>query len=436
MNSKPETKKRVLFWFNHDLRLDDNPALAAAAELGQELVCVYCDDQDKFGPDRFGTPRQGALRSDFVAASLVQLAQDLEQSGQRLLRLSGDPVTVLGSLIEEFNIRVVVRSRHFGWYENRQWQRLRQRHADTQFVEIDSYTLFDIGQVMPPSEFPPTFSRFRRIVESMSISQPHARPTLPRAPQGIGSESTADWASGQPDAVFSGGELAAQRHLETYFAGDAPSRYKQTRNELDGWSNSGKFSPWLSAGCLSVRRLCQRIRQYEDDNGANDSTYWLYFELLWREFFQWYAHTHGKRLFALSGLNQQPPDTGFNSGRFQSWCSGQTPWPLVNACMQQLNQTGYLSNRGRQIAASSLVYDLGLDWRAGAGYFENRLVDYDVASNWGNWQYIAGVGADTRGGRHFNIAKQTRQYDPDGSYVDRWTRSSARGTDSLASPAA
>jgi deoxyribodipyrimidine photo-lyase len=104
--------------------------------------------------------------------------------------------------------------------------------------------------------------------------------------------------------------------------------------------------------------------------------------------------------------------------------------------MQQLNHPGYLSNRGRQIAASSLVYDLGLDWRAGAGYFENRLVDYDVASNWGNWQYIAGVGADTRGGRHFNIAKQTRQYDPDGSYVDRWTRSSARGTDSLASPAA
>ena len=425
----------MLFWFNHDLRLDDNPALAAAAELGNELLCVYCDDQNKLGPDGFGTPRLGTLRANFIDTSLSQLARDLAQCGQQLLRLSGDPVASIDDLIARFNVEAVVRSRHFGVYENRQWQLLIERHTAVDFVEIDSYTLFDIGQVMPPSDFPPTFSRFRRPVEALSIPLPVEQPTLPPAPQALESSRPVmrDAGAGR---LFAGGEAAARAHLERYFSSAAPSRYKQTRNELDGWFNSGKFSPWLAAGCLSVRRLYQRIKQYEDANGANDSTYWLYFELLWREFFQWYARTHAERLFAFSGLNQQPPDSGFNSGRFQTWCSGQTPWPLVNACMQQLNQTGYLSNRGRQIVASSLVYDLGLDWRAGAGYFENRLIDYDVASNWGNWQYIAGVGADTRGGRHFNIAKQTRQYDPDGSYIDRWTRDHDREAESLASPAA
>jgi deoxyribodipyrimidine photo-lyase len=88
--------------------------------------------------------------------------------------------------------------------------------------------------------------------------------------------------------------------------------------------------------------------------------------------------------------------------------------------MKQLNSTGYMSNRGRQIVASCLVNELRLDWRFGAAYFEQQLLDYDVASNWGNWQYIAGVGMDPRGGRHFNIEKQTRQFDPEGAFIREW----------------
>jgi deoxyribodipyrimidine photo-lyase len=92
--------------------------------------------------------------------------------------------------------------------------------------------------------------------------------------------------------------------------------------------------------------------------------------------------------------------------------------------MRQLNATGYMSNRGRQIAASALIHELGLDWRCGAAYFEQQLIDYDPASNWGNWQYIAGVGADPRGGRQFNLEKQTKMYDPDGAFINRWTNPS------------
>ena len=106
--------------------------------------------------------------------------------------------------------------------------------------------------------------------------------------------------------------------------------------------------------------------------------------------------------------------------RFAAWCQGTTPYPLVNAIMKELNATGFITNRSRQIVASCLVNELGLDWRYGAAYFEQQLIDHDVAANWGNWQYIAGVGVDPRGGRHFNIEKQTQQFDPKSIYTKKW----------------
>ena len=180
------------------------------------------------------------------------------------------------------------------------------------------------------------------------------------------------------------------------------------------------MSPWLASGCLSPRRLYQRLKRYEAEQGANDSTYWIYIELLWREYFQWYAAHHAQKLFLPGGITGTNPVYEFDAGRFAAWCAGETRWPLINACMKQLERTGYLSNRARQIAASVLINELELDWRAGAAWFERQLIDHDVASNWGNWQYIAGVGADPRGGRHFSIEKQAHLFDADGSYVVRW----------------
>ncbi len=110
----------------------------------------------------------------------------------------------------------------------------------------------------------------------------------------------------------------------------------------------------------------------------------------------------------------------FEPRAFARWCQGDTDYPLVNALMRQLLATGWMSNRGRQLAASCLVNELGLDWRYGAAFFERHLVDYDVASNYGNWQYIAGVGCDPRGGRHFDLAAQARQHDPDGVFTHKW----------------
>jgi deoxyribodipyrimidine photo-lyase len=196
--------------------------------------------------------------------------------------------------------------------------------------------------------------------------------------------------------------------------------YKETRNQLDGWDFSSKLSPWLAFGCISARQVAEAIRQYENKYQANDSTYWLYFELLWREYFQWLAFRYGKKMFALRGIQNKNPLLSFYSAEFTAWCYGNTASDFVNAFMRQLLNTGWMSNRGRQIVASYLINELGVDWRYGAAWFEQQLIDYDVAANWGNWQYLAGVGTDPRGRRHFNIEKQRQTYDPESIFIERW----------------
>ena len=163
------------------------------------------------------------------------------------------------------------------------------------------------------------------------------------------------------EIVFHGRETAGLKQLRDYFATDCASHHKERRNELDGWENSSKFSPWLAKVNLSVRQICFNLNTYEQKAGTNEFTYWLLLELLWREYFQWYARRHGKSLFAFQGIKQQKPLTSFYPVRFWKWCPGNTPYPQVNACMKQLNATGFMSNRGRQITTSCLVNELAVN---------------------------------------------------------------------------
>ncbi|MEM9768946.1 MAG: DASH family cryptochrome, partial [Cyanobacteria bacterium P01_D01_bin.71] len=192
------------------------------------------------------------------------------------------------------------------------------------------------------------------------------------------------------------------------------------RNGMLGANYSSKFSAWLALGCLSPRRIYQAVQAYEAERVRNDSTYWLVFELLWRDYFRLICLKHGDRVFYPSGLRGLQVDWKQDWPRFGAWREGKTGYPLVDANMRELAATGFMSNRGRQNVASFLTKNLGIDWRMGAEWFESLLVDYDVCSNWGNWNYTAGVGNDARGFRYFNIPKQSKDYDPDGAYVKHW----------------
>mgnify|MGYP000191349250 FL=1 len=410
-----------LFLFKNDLRVDDNPALARAAAEVDQLICLYCLESRQPPSSLHAPGYLSPQRQTFLFQSLADLHHSLRNLGQRLNFSTESPLDIIPQLITQHDISQIYCSENTGVHENQIWQQLFKRYPMISFTRIASHTLFEQADLpFPLAELPDSFSKFRKWVERLDIKPPiPALKQLPRSP-----ELSEQWPQipiiSSQSMLFDGGERQGLAHLENYFERNLASSYKETRNGLDGMDYSTKFSPWLANGSLSARRIVCRLRNYEHDVEANDSTYWIYFELLWREYYQWYAHRHGKRLFNVSGIKTSKPKTSFYPERFQKWCNGNTPYPIVNACMKQLNSTGYMSNRGRQLVASCFVHELGLDWRYGAAYMEQQLIDYDTASNWGNWQYLAGVGADPRGHRRFDLAKQTNIYDPKRVFIERW----------------
>jgi deoxyribodipyrimidine photo-lyase len=229
--------------------------------------------------------------------------------------------------------------------------------------------------------------------------------------------------AGDPRARFTytGGSTAAHARLQTYFWDrDRLRLYKETRNGMLDPDDSSRLSAWLALGCISPRTVYAEVKRYEQERVRNESTYWLVFELLWRDYFRFILAKHGAKLFRPSGIQGIPIPWQQDWPRFQAWCRGETGYPLVDANMRELAATGFMSNRGRQNVASFLTKNLGIDWRMGAEWFESLLIDYDVASNYGNWNYTAGVGNDARGFRYFHIPKQSREYDPKGDYLRHW----------------
>ncbi|PHR66288.1 DASH family cryptochrome [Pseudidiomarina marina] len=417
-------KHRVgLIWFESDLRVADHPLLHLAQQECQQLICLYCVNPKWFKPNRYGLRSIGEKRWQFLQQTLADLDQQLANLGQHLFVSYEAPLAAVAKLISQYGIDVIYRSHHSGTYERQYYDIVRERYPFLDYVQADATTLFERAQLAEMvTELPESFSKFRKHIEGSNlratIQTPLAPPTqLPPPPTTLGRTT---WVNQASPTEFVGGSRAGLTHIHNYFAGSFAQTYKQTRNALDNWNDSTKFSAWLAVGAVSPRQILFQLTTHETEQGANDSTYWIFIELLWREYFHWYAHYHNKKLFAFEGIQQRRPTTSFYPARFQKWCQGNTPYPIVNACMKQLNETGYMSNRGRQLVASCFVHELGLDWRYGAAYFEQQLIDYDVAANWGNWQYLAGVGADPRGHRWFDLAKQTSMYDPQGEFIHRW----------------
>ncbi len=412
-----------IFLFKNDLRLHDNPALAKAAAEVDELICIYCLEAKQPVSSLRAPSNLSSHRLHFLQQSLTDLHTSLLTLDQQLLVSPESPLDVIPQLITQHNVAKIYCSQNVGDYENQIWGKLSKRYPMIGFESIASHTLFTESELpFKLTDLPDSFSKFRKAVEPLTIKPPVAEiNSLPPSPE---IEWEWEWPQSRTflisQPLFEGGEQQGLAHMETYFERQLASNYKETRNGLDGLDYSTKFSPWLANGCLSARRIIQRLRHYEKQIEANNSTYWIYFELLWREYYQWYAHRYGKQIFSPSGIKTSKPATSFYPERFKKWCSGNTPYPIVNACMKQLNSTGYMSNRGRQLVASCFVHELSLDWRYGAAYMEQQLIDYDIASNWGNWQYLAGVGADPRGHRRFDLAKQTKIYDPKQVFIKRW----------------
>ena len=426
----------VLFWFRSDLRLHDQAALHAACAGGtRHLLPVLClPDFDAMTP--WGCARWGSHRRAWHASAVRDLAAQLAQLGCPLLVLTGPVGLSLPLLARTVGASEVVCEDIAAPEEQADVAALRAAGLSVRTVWQSS--LLDPACLPWTADaLPSSFTPFRQAVERaqlqppVPLAPPLALPpwpevTLPaqlqcslsvfdKVPCQTDQRSSLPGGAAGPD----GGETAGLAHLAQYLQRCLPDTYKQTRNGLTGVDYSSKWSPWLASGALSARQIVAELRRFEAAHGATEGSYWLWFELLWRDYFRFLHLQYGARLYHASGLGRLPAPQ-HNADNFWRWCEAATGEPLIDAAMRQLRATGYLSNRLRQVVASYLVYDLGGDWRAGAAWFECQLVDYDVYSNQGNWLYIAGRGTDPRGGRKFNVDKQTAEHDRDGAYRRLW----------------
>ena len=430
-------------WFRNDLRVVDHAALNHACERantdGGVVLPIYVIDPLWFGETANGFPRVCSERIRFLLESLRDLDRHLEGIGGRLRLFFGKTADVINHICEQ------VAADSISFYQEVATEELSlegqvQERVKALGVRVFCHspsTMCDWDH-LPFSipETPEVFTKFRRLVEKRGrFSSPLRQTNVFKSIEGLVSGEQrideierlpclqVDPPSDPPDSAlfFRGGITSGAERLKHYlWDTDSLSRYKQTRNGMLRVDDSSKLSSWLAFGCLSAKQVMQEVNRYESERVKNDSTYWLKFELLWRDFFIVMSAKHGANLYRSGGLQNKQIEWFANHDFIESWKGGLTGYPLVDANMRELFHTGYMSNRGRQNVASFLTKNLGVDWRIGAEWFESRLIDHDPSLNYGNWNYAAGVGNDAREFRWFNINKQAATYDPGGDYVRRW----------------
>jgi deoxyribodipyrimidine photo-lyase len=484
----------LLYWFRNDLRLSDNPALRHACAQATRLLPVFCIPPPT--ETAWGFERVGPHRRALLASALQELQKSLSDAGSGLSIRNGAPADVLPQLMRSVGANAIVCEEIAAPEELAQVAALREAgivvHTHWQSTMLDPERL-----PFAPAAMPDQFTNFRRAVETTPPAQ-HRGQRRARAAHGTTrTEAGSDPVRGRtpvaalrvepqrsqqhsqqhnlaalsiaplprPDFIpplpenvslgdllpvpasgSGGGEASAAAHLARYFSGTLPHTYKTTRDALTGADFSTGFSRWLWSGALSPRTVNDALHTFEELHGATDSSYWIRFELLWRDYFRFLHLKHGAALYRERGLlpyrerglllyrergllpyrergllEAPPASAPHDDEALLRWREGRTGQPLVDAGMRELAATGFLSNRMRQIVASYLIYALECDWRAGAAWFESQLADYDVYTNQGNWLYIAGRGTDPRGGRRFDPAWQMRIHDPDGSYQRQWS---------------
>ena len=427
-------KTTALIWFKTNLRLRDNECLIKALAENDDVIPFYCLDDKLFQTTNLGFKKAGDFRLKFLKESLLQLDADLRKLGSGLLLIKGVPEQEIARLVEEQGAQSIYAEKEVAPEELRTVTKVKAEllQLNCSFLEFECRNLFHTKDLpFNIAQLPDIFTDFRRKTEKGSAIRPVlAKPLIIASPPiaainlSLLNELIPTNVTSDPRAAmqYEGGAKAAHERLQHYFyKTKALSTYKETRNGMVGERYSSKFSAWLALGCISAKEIYEEVKSYESLYGANDSTYWLIFELLWRDFFGFCIEKNGVRYF-LRAPGQQPKAANplkFNTA-LNKWINGQTGESFVDANMLELKHTGFMSNRGRQNVTSYLCNNLKLDWRYGAAYFEQQLIDYDVCSNWGNWAYLAGIGNDPRSNRYFNITKQAATYDAEGVFQRLW----------------
>ncbi len=422
-----------LVWFRNDLRVQDNVSLYKAISENKKVVAIYFFDPRHFESEIFGFRKIEKYRAQFLLETITELEENLEKLNITLFVYRQLPEDVMPQFLEGRNIDIIYLQKEWTQEEEKVLNNVKKVTTRYDLKWIESYDQFLFHPADIPfqiDDVPRVFTNFRKQCEkSASIRPIFINMPLPTGnkvenpteiPLLVDLEYEAFTVHQNSAFPFKGGENQALDRIETYFWETKKlSYYKKTRNGLIGKDYSSKLSAWLANGSISPRTIYYEVKKYEKQIGKNDSTYWLIFELIWRDFFKYISLKHNNEIFKIGGILHKGYEWKNDQELIEQWINGETREPFVNANMIELKKTGWMSNRGRQNVASYFAKELELDWRIGAAYFESLLIDYDVHSNYGNWQYVAGVGNDPRD-RKFNIKLQAQRYDPQQKFQQLW----------------
>jgi deoxyribodipyrimidine photo-lyase len=410
----------AIAWLRRDLRLADNTALSAARSQAEDIIPTFVLDPTLL--ERYA----GSPRVAFLLSGLRQLDDDLRARGSRLIVRRGEPEQEMAALVDESGASFVFAEEDYEPYAR---QRDKAVAARVPLQLVGSPIVRPPGVVLksdgdPYVVFTP-FSRKWKSLPPPRASELEPPPEHISTPHEIESLPIPDEPQLPSGVPFPAGEAEAQGRLEAFVRGDAPPiyAYEENRDRLD-FDATSQLSPYLRFGMVSARTAIvaayQAIDRADDENPRRSAEAWLD-ELIWREFYMCILYYFPEVLEVsfrekMRGITWRNDDNAFDA-----WCEGKTGYPVVDAAMRQLVQSGWMHNRGRMIVASFLVKDLLIDWRWGEAFFMQHLVDGDPAANNGGWQWSAGTGTDAAPYfRIFNPVTQGKKHDPDGSYIRRW----------------
>ncbi|WP_316805806.1 DASH family cryptochrome [Pedobacter agri] len=420
--------KKILVWFRNDLRLHDNEMLVEAISKSDSILPVYILDSRSFGETKYGTLKTGNIRAQFILESVLGLRASLKQIGGNLLIAEGNPEEIIPQLVQEYEITEVYHHREVAreethvstLVENALWKlRVNLKH----FIGHTLYNKEDLP--FPIKDIPDAFNQFKKKIERDSIIKPCFL-----APDRINVAEVIDWGTlssleelhlsphekdQRADFEFTGGEAEGLAHLQKVIV--AMQQAATAKNLI----LASKLSAWLAMGSLSPRKVYWEIKKMEGVPNTKAMFNHILLGLLWRDYFRFMFKKYGNTFFSPNGFGSQGlVDTENEQENFNKWKTGQTGFAVVDAVMTELNQTGFISNIARQTAALYLINNLEVSWVFGAAYFEEKLIDYNPASNWGNWANVAGVGNDQKSKSVFDLDKNIKNLDPKGNYALTW----------------
>lgn len=389
------------FWFRRDLRLEDNTALFHALTENTSVQCLFIFDDNILAE----LPKDDA-RVSFIHAELEKIAQQLQTFGSSLRVEIGKPVHVWEKLIAMDKISSIYTNKDYEPYARKRDGEIRDLAHDNniEFKRYKDQVIFEENDVLKADGKPYTiYTPYKNLWRKQFVASEHL-------PHSI--EKLTDKFAKSDFSFPSLSDLKMEKssiQVKPFSLTDL-AEYPIMR-DLPAEDKTSYLSPHLRFGTIGIRSLVQAVKQHEV----------FLNELIWREFFMQILYHFPKVVNQSFKIKYDAIPWRNDPAEFESWCKGETGYPMVDAGMRQLNATGYMHNRVRMVVASFLCKHLLIDWRWGEAYFAQKLLDYDLSANNGNWQWAAGTGCDAAPYfRVFNPIAQLEKFDPKGIYVRTW----------------